>query len=145
MALAQSNGDLDAAANFLRQKGLSQAVKKADRPMAEGIIYAYIHSGAKIGVLIEVNCETDFVSRNSEFQAFVRDVALHIAGSVPPPQYIKKEEAPPEAVVKEACLLEMPFIKDPSVTIGEMVTEKIAKMGENISIRRFVRYQLGGG
>lgn len=144
MALTQSNGNLDQALALLRQKGLSQAGKKADRATDEGTIYAYIHSGGKIGVLIEVNCETDFVSRNDEFQTFVREIALHIAGSVPPPQYVRKDEAPPDLVPKDTCLMEMPFIKNPSVTIGDMVTEKIAKMGENITIRRFTRYQLGG-
>jgi elongation factor Ts len=143
IALKQANGQLEPAMDILRQKGLSQASKKADRATGEGLIYAYIHSGGKIGVLLEVNCETDFVARNEEFQSFVRDLGLHIAGSIPPPQYVRKEDAPPEQVDSAVFLMEMPFIKDPSITIREMVTQKIAKIGENIVIRRFTRYQLG--
>jgi len=131
------------ALDFLRQKGLSHAGKKADRVTSEGAICSYIHSGGKVGVLIEINCETDFVARNDEFQAFAKEIALHIAGSVPPPKYLRKEDAPPDAVPHEVCLMEMPFIKDTSVTIGDIVTQKIAKMGENIIIRRFIRYKLG--
>ncbi len=142
-ALKQSNGQLDGAMEILRQKGLSQANKKADRVTSEGLIYSYIHSGGKIGVLLEVNCETDFVARNEEFQSFVRDLSLHIVGSVPAPQYVRKEDAPSEQLDDAVFLMEMPFIKDPSITIREMVTQKIAKIGENIVIRRFTRYQLG--
>jgi len=138
----QSNGHIEQAIGLLRQKGLAQAGKKADRVTEQGAICSYIHSGGRVGVLIEINCETDFVARNEEFQTFAREIALHIAGSVPSPQYVRKEDAPTD-VANEICLMEMPFIKDPSVTIGDMVTQKIAKMGENIVIRRFTRYQLG--
>ncbi len=142
-ALKQSSGDLDKALDFLRQKGLSQAEKKAGRATQEGLIGSYIHASGKIGVLIEVNCETDFVARNPEFQSLVKDLALHLAGSVPPPQYVHAEEAPPQADLKSACLMEMPFIKDSSMTIKELVAQKVAKIGENIQVRRFTRYQLG--
>ncbi len=142
-ALKQSAGNFDQAIDFLRQKGLSQASKKADRATREGVVCSYIHPGGKIGVLMEVLCETDFVARNPEFQAFAKDLALHVAGSVPPPQYVRKEQAPPDAVLKETCLMEMPFIKDSSITIQELVAQKIAKIGENIQINRFIRYQLG--
>jgi elongation factor Ts len=145
VALQNANGDLEQAIDFLRQKGSAQAGKKADRETREGIIYSYIHSGGKIGVLMEVNCETDFVARNPEFQGFVRDIALHIAGSVPPPRCVRKEELPSDAPADEVCLLAMPFIRDPSVTIADLVTQAIAKIGENIKIRRFTRYQLGEG
>ena len=174
-ALAQTQGDLEKALDLLRQKGLSKAAQKAERDTPEGLITAYIHPGGKIGVLVEVNCETDFVARNSEFQEFVKDLALQIAGSHPPPQYLQREEIPtavlekgkeifyaqarelgkPEKVMdqivqgklekfyEEVCLLEQPFIKDPNLRIRDLLTQKIAKMGENIRIRRFTRYRLG--
>ncbi|MBI3802552.1 MAG: translation elongation factor Ts [Nitrospirae bacterium] len=174
-ALAQSQGDLSKAIDYLRQKGLATAAKKAGRETREGIIGSYIHFGGKIGVMVEVNCETDFVARNPEFQELVRDVAMQIAGATPPPQYIRREDVPaevsekertlymtqaretkkPEAVIskiaegklekffEEVCLLEQPFIKDPQVKIKDLVAQKISKVGENISIRRFTRYQLG--
>lgn len=176
-ALAQSQGDLSKAIDYLRQKGLATAAKKAGRETREGIIGSYIHFGGKIGVLVEVNCETDFVARNPEFQELVRDVAMQIAGSTPPPQYIRREEVPaeviekerniyiaqaretkkPEAVIskiaegklekffEEICLLEQPFIKDPQTRIKDLLAQKIAKVGENMAIRRFTRYQLGEG
>ncbi len=142
-ALTKSDGDLDKALEFLRQKGLLQADKKADRATKEGLVSAYIHPNGKVGVLIEVNCETDFVARNPEFQALIKDLAMHIAGSSPAPQYIRQEDVPSENTEKEVALLEMPFIKDPSVKIKELIAEKIAKIGENIQLRRFTRYQLG--
>jgi elongation factor Ts len=142
-ALTKADGNIEKAIDFLREKGLSQADKKAERVTKEGLISAYIHSNGKIGVLIEVNCETDFVARNPEFQNLIKDLALHIAGISPAPQYIRQEDIPADSTEKEVALLEMPFIKDPSVKIKELIAEKIAKMGENIQLRRFVRYQLG--
>ncbi|MCI0527679.1 MAG: translation elongation factor Ts [Nitrospira sp.] len=174
-ALAQTQGDLEKAIDFLRQKGLSKAAKKADRVTPEGLISAYIHSGGKIGVLVEVNCETDFVARNPEFQELVKDLALQIAGAHPPPQFIQREDIPPAVLEKEmgifyaqakglgkpdkvvdqivqgklekffeeVCLLEQPFIKDPGIKVRDLLTQKIAKIGENIRIRRFTRYRLG--
>ncbi len=173
-ALADSGGDLEKAIDLLRQKGLSAAAKKASREAKEGLISSYIHGGGKIGVLVEVNCETDFVARNSEFQELVKDIAMQIAASNP--SYVRredvaadvldrersiykiqaKESGKPEHVLDkivegkvekfylETCLLEQSFIKDPSVTINDMVQQKIAKIGENIIVKRFTRYQLGG-
>jgi elongation factor Ts len=172
-ALQDTNNDIEKAIDLLRQKGLAAAQKKAGRETKEGLVSAYIHSGNKIGVLLEVNCETDFVARNEEFQAFVKDIALQIAASHP--LYIKREDIPsdliereknvylgqvqesgkPEAAwekiihgklekfYQEQCLLEQAYIKDPSVTIQDLISQKIAKLGENISISRFTRYQLG--
>jgi elongation factor Ts len=172
-ALQDTNNDIEKAIDLLRQKGLAAAQKKAGRETKEGLVSAYIHSGNKIGVLLEVNCETDFVARNEEFQAFVKDIALQIAASHP--LFIKREDIPsdlierekkvylgqvqesgkPEAAwekiihgklekfFQEQCLLEQAYIKDPSVTIQDLISQKIAKLGENISISRFTRYQLG--
>lgn len=174
-ALAQSQGDLSKAIDFLRQKGLATATKKAGRETREGVIGSYIHFGGKIGVLVEVNCETDFVARNPEFQELVKDVAMQVAGSTPAPRYIRPEDVPaeviekekaiyiaqaretkkPEAVIEkiaqgkvdkflqEVCLLEQPFIKDSQVKIKDLIAQKISKIGENIQVRRFTRYQLG--
>ncbi|HZR45876.1 MAG TPA: translation elongation factor Ts [Candidatus Manganitrophaceae bacterium] len=174
-ALAQSQGDLAKAIDFLRQKGLATAAKKAGREAREGVIGSYIHFGGKIGVLVEVNCETDFVARNPEFQELVKDVAMQVAGSTPAPRYIRPEDVPadviekeraifiaqaretkkPEAVIEkiaqgkvekflqEVCLMEQPFIKDPQVKIKDLIAQKISKIGENIQVRRFTRYQLG--
>ena len=174
-ALAQAQGNLEKAVAFLRQKGLSKAAKKADRVTPEGLISAYIHPGGKIGVLVEVNCETDFVARNPEFRELVKDMALQIAGAHPPPQFIQREDIPPAVLEKEkeifyaqakglgkpdkvvdqiaqgklekfyeeVCLLEEPFIKDPEVKVRDLLTQKIAKIGENIRISRFIRYRLG--
>ncbi|SHH73634.1 translation elongation factor Ts (EF-Ts) [Caloranaerobacter azorensis DSM 13643] len=173
-ALVEANGDLEKAVEILRKKGLSKAAKKAGRIAAEGIVDSYIHGG-RIGVLVEVNSETDFVAKNEEFKQFVRDIAMQIAAQSPryvsredvPAEVIEKEkeilrqqalnEGKPEHIVekmvegrlekfyKEVCLLEQPFIKDPDVTIKDILTEKIAKIGENIKIRRFVRYEVGEG
>jgi elongation factor Ts len=172
-ALIEAGNDVEKAIEHLRQKGLAAAQKKAGRETNEGLISAYIHPGNRIGVLIEVNCETDFVARNEEFQAFVKDLALQIAASSP--RYIKREDIPAEVIEKEktiyraqckemgkpeaawekivqgkvdkfyeeSCLLEQAFIKDPTVTIKDLLSQKIAKIGENISLRRFTRYQLG--
>ena len=174
-ALARHGGDLEKAAEWLRGKGAAVAAKKADRTASEGLIGSYVHAGGKIGVMVEVNCETDFVARNPEFQAFVKDLAMHIAGSAPPPRYVGREAIPADLIAKareqytaeatqsgkpekvvaqivdgrvekfcaEIALLEQPFIKDPSLTVGALLTEKIAKIGERLVVRRFVRYHLG--
>lgn len=174
-ALAEANGDMERAVEILREKGLSQAAKKSSRVAAEGVVDSYIHMGGKIGVLVEVNCETDFVARTDEFRSFVHDVAMQIAAANP--QYLSREEVPqdviekereilkaqalnegkPEKVVekiidgriekfyKDNCLLEQAFIRDPDVTITDLLKEKIAKTGENITIRRFARFEMGEG
>ena len=172
-ALVESGNDIEKAIEHLRQKGLAAAQKKAGRETNEGTVAAYIHPGSRIGVLVEVNCETDFVARNEQFQAFVKDIALQIAASSPsfitrediPAQLLEKEKSiylaqakemgrPESAWAKivqgkleqfcqESCLLEQTFIKDPTVTIKDYAAQAIAKLGENITIRRFTRYQLG--
>lgn len=174
-ALEETNGDIEKAIELLREKGLSAAAKKSDRIAAEGIVDSYIHLGGRIGVLVEVNCETDFVGKNKDFKSFVRDIAMHIAAANP--LYISKEEVPekviekeksilkaqalnegkPENIVEkmvegrikkyyqEICLLEQPFIKDPDKTVEDIVKEQISRIGENIRIRRFVRYEMGEG
>ncbi len=170
-ALAEANGDLEAAETILRKKGIAKAEKKADRQAKEGIIASYIHLGGRVGVLIEVNCETDFVAKNENFQAFVKDVTLHIAAANP--KYVTREEVPADLIAKEKeiaaeqvkgkpanivdkivegklekiygdfCLMEQAYIKDDSKTITDLVKGKIAELGENIVIRRFVRYAVG--
>jgi elongation factor Ts len=174
-ALAEVNGDIDKAIDFLREKGLAAAAKKSGRITAEGLVSSYIHGEGRIGVLVEVNCETDFVAKTDEFKELVKDIAMQVAAAKP--EYVAREEVPvaavehekevlkaqalnegkPEHIVekmiqgridkyfKEICLLEQPFIKDPDKTVQQLVTEKIAKIGENISIRRFVRFELGEG
>ena len=174
-ALSATDGDLEKAIDFLREKGLAAAAKKAGRVAAEGLVEAYIHGGGRIGVLVEVNCETDFVAKTDAFKELVKDIAMHIAATNP--SYLKREEVPtaeleheqavlaeqarnegkPEKIIekmvagriekyyKEVCLMEQPFVKDPDKTISDLITELIAKIGENISIRRFTRYQLGEG
>lgn len=170
-ALVEANGNVEEAITILRKKGAASAAKKADRTAREGVIESYIHLGGKVGVLIEVNCETDFVARNEEFRAFVRDLCLHIAAANPTcvtreevPEALLAQEReiaasqaagkPPMAVQKivegkiekyysQVVLLDQPFVKVPEKTIREILTEQIAKTGENIQIRRFVRYQLG--
>ena len=174
-ALTETNGDLDKATEWLREKGIAKAAKKADRIAAEGLVYSYIHMGGKIGVLVEVNCETDFVSRSENFVTLCKDIALHIAAAKP--LYINREEVPadvlnhekeilraqalnegkPEAIVdkmidgrvkkfyEEVCLLDQLFVKDPSKTINDIVNEAILTIGEKISIRRFTRYEMGEG
>ncbi len=173
-ALTETDGNMDKAVEILREKGLAAVAKKAGRVAAEGLIESYIHGG-RIGVLVEVNSETDFVAKNQEFKDFVKDVALQIAASNP--QYVRREdvdaavienekdilrkqalnEGKPEKIVdkmvegridkyyKEICLLEQPFVKNPDVTVGELLTEKISKIGENLNIRRFTRYEVGEG
>jgi len=170
-ALGESGGDVDKAIEILRKQGVALASKKVGRSAKEGRIDSYIHLGGKIGVLVEVNCESDFVARNDDFKAFVKDVAMQIAASSP--LYIKKEDVPESATKKEtdiikaqlagkpaqaaekivegklakfyedACLLEQPFIKDPSMKVKDILTSMVAKIGENIIIRRFVRFQTG--
>jgi len=172
-ALAESGNNIDKAIDYLRQKGLAAAQKKAGRETNQGLIHAYIHAGGKIGVLVEVNCETDFVARNEEFKTFVNDLALQVAASNP--SHVKREDLPSDVIAKEraiyeaqakemgkppaawpkivegklekyyqeSCLLEQAFIKDPSITIKDLLAQKIAKIGENMNVRRFVRYQLG--
>ena len=174
-ALSATDGDLEKAIDFLREKVLAAAAKKAGRVAAEGLVEAYIHGGGRIGVLVEVNCETDFVAKTDAFKELVKDIAMHIAATNP--SYLKREEVPtaeleheqavlaeqarnegkPEKIIekmvagriekyyKEVCLMEQPFVKDPDKTISDLITESIAKIGENISIRRFTRYQLGEG
>jgi elongation factor Ts len=170
-ALTESNGNTEEAITILRKKGAASAAKKADRATKEGLIESYIHVGGKVGVLLEVNCETDFVGRNEEFKAFCKDVCLQIAAANP--SYVSREEVPEADLAKEreiaaaqvlgkppaavqkivdgklekfystVCLLDQPFVKLPEKTVKEMLTEKITKIGENIQIRRFTRYQLG--
>lgn len=170
-ALAECNGNEEEAIVILKKKGIASAAKKAGRSAQEGAIASYIHNGGKLGVLVEINCETDFVARNEEFQQMVSDVCMHIAAANP--IYLKREDVPQEAIDKETeiakaqcvgkpeaaiakivegklnkwfgeiCLLEQPFVKDSSMTVQGLITSKIAKMGENIVIKRFVRFQLG--
>ncbi len=170
-ALVDANGNVEEASTILRKQGEASAAKKADRDAKDGLIESYIHLGGKVGVLIEVNCETDFVARNDDFKAFVKDICLHIAAAAPtavtreemPADLVEKEREiasaqaagkPPMAVQKivegkldkffaQSVLLDQPFVKNPDITIRELVTNTIQKTGENIQIRRFTRYQLG--
>ena len=174
-ALGETNGDMEKAVDFLREKGLAAAAKKSGRIATEGLVESYIHAGGRIGVLVEVNCETDFVAKNADFQALVKDIAMQIAAANP--LYIRREEVPAEIVehereilraqainegkpaniaekmvegrvekyYKEVCLLDQIYIKDGDLTISDIIKANIAKIGENISVRRFVRYQLGEG
>lgn len=174
-ALQATDGDLDKAVDELRTKGLAKAAKKAGRVASEGTVISYIHGGGRIGVLVEVNCETDFVAKTNEFKSLAYDIAMQIAASNP--EYISREQVPvqiiehekevlkaqaleegkPEKVIekmvegrmekyfKDNCLLEQPFIKDPDKTVMVVIQEQIARIGENINVRRFARYQLGEG
>ena len=174
-ALAETKGDLEAAIDTLRKKGLSAAAKKAGRVAAEGAVGSYIHGGGKIGVLVEVNSETDFVARTEPFQELLRDIAMHIAAAEP--RFVSRDEVSSEVLAREreiyrdqviasgkpenlvdkivdgkmekfyseAVLLEQAFVKNPDQTVGQLVTEKIAQIGENIQVRRFVRFRLGEG
>jgi elongation factor Ts len=174
-ALGEAGGDMEKAVDWLRQKGIAAAAKKSSRAATEGTVGSYIHAGGKIGVLVEVNCETDFAARNELFQQVVKDVAMHIAAAQPvavrreeiPGDLIEREKAvykaqalesgKPENIVdkivqgrvdkyyKEVCLLEQPFVKDPDKTVEQYLTDAVAKIGENISVRRFARYVLGEG
>jgi elongation factor Ts len=170
-ALVEANGNVEEAITILRKKGAASAAKKADRTTKEGLIESYIHVGGKVGVMIEVNCETDFVARNEGFKTFVRDLCLQIAATSP--VYVSREQVPESEIAKERdiaaaqvvgkppaaaqkivdgklekyfstiCLVDQSFVKVPEKTVREMLTETIAKIGENIQIRRFVRFQLG--
>ncbi|HEX2640924.1 MAG TPA: translation elongation factor Ts [Pyrinomonadaceae bacterium] len=178
-ALVEANGDENAAIEVLRKKGMATAGKKAGRVTAEGVVGSYIHMGGKVGVLVEINCESDFVARGDEFQQLVKDVAMHIAAA--DPRYTRREDVPADVLDKEReitreqlkndpknankpedvlnkiidgrlnkfyeenVLVDQPFVKDPSKTVGELVTEKVASIKENITIRRFTRYKMGEG
>ncbi len=142
-ALLQTRGDMDKALRILKEEGLLKAKKKAGRATTQGLIEAYVHTGGRIGAMVEVNCETDFVARTDEFKKLAHHLAMQVAAM--PPQFVSKEEAPegvdiePEA----ACLLLQPYIKDPNKTIQDIITETIAKVGENIKVKRFARFELG--
>jgi elongation factor Ts len=172
-ALTESGGDVEKAIVFLREKGLAAAAKKAGRAAAQGVVGAYIHGGGKIGVLVEVNCETDFVARTEEFQRLVKDLAMQVAAANP--RYVRRDEVPdaerereraiyrsqtvqsgkPAAVIErivegklekfysETCLLEQPFIRDPGKTVTQLVKDMVARTGENIVVHRFARFQIG--
>ncbi|HYK19133.1 MAG TPA: translation elongation factor Ts [Pyrinomonadaceae bacterium] len=178
-ALVEADGNEEKAIEILRKRGMASAQKRAGRVAAEGIVGSYIHMGGKVGVLVELNCETDFVARGEEFQQLVKDIAMHIAAAEP--RYVSRDEIPasvldkereiaraqaknepknaskPEQVIdkivegrlnkfyEETVLLDQPFVKDPAKTVGELVTEKVAKTGERIAVRRFTRYKMGEG
>jgi elongation factor Ts len=172
-ALTEANGNVEEAMTILRKRGLAQATKKAGRSTNEGLIGSYIHMGGKIGVLVEINCESDFVARTDDFQSLAREIAMHIAAATP--QYVRREDVPADVLEREreiyraqmkdqnkppqvvdkivegklnsfyeqVCLMDQPSIRDPKVTIGQMVQQMIARLGENIAIPRFVRFKLG--
>ncbi len=172
-ALTESGGDRDAALELLRKKGIAKLAKKADRVAKEGLVESYIHAGGRIGALVELNCETDFVGRTDDFKALAKELALHIAASNP--LYVSREDVPAEVIEKEreiykeqaagsgkpddvvekmiegklekyfeeSCLLEQPFVKDASKKISDLISESTAKMGENVQVRRFARFMLG--
>lgn len=149
-ALEETGGVFQKAKELLKKKGLEIAAKKSSRATLEGRVISYIHHNHKIGSLVEINCETDFVAKNEDFAKLCRDVAMHIVGAHP--LYLKKEDVPkndipekekPEVFFKRACLLEQPFIRDENITIGEYIASIIAKTGENITIKRFIRFALG--
>ena len=172
-ALTESKGDIEAAIVYLRKKGIATAAKKASRVTSEGSVASYIHAGGKIGVLLEVNCESDFVARTEDFQSLVHDIAMHIAAS--DPKFIRKEDVTPEAYEREkeiyraqatasgkpanvvekivegkmskfyeeVCLLDQPFIKEQTISVGQLIASRIGKLGENISVRRFARFKVG--
>ena len=174
-ALAEAEGNFEKAVDYLRQKGLATAAKRAGRVASEGQIGSYVHAGGKIGVMVEVNCETDFVAKTDDFQVFAKDIAMHIAASSP--LYIQRENVPPEVLERErgiyrvqaretgkpekiiekivdgklekyfgeVCLLEQPFIKDPDMTVQDLLNGLIGKLGEKIEVRRFSRFQVGEG
>ncbi|MDD2211447.1 MAG: translation elongation factor Ts [Clostridia bacterium] len=174
-ALTEKEGDLEKAIAYLREKGLAAAAKKAGRISAEGIVEAYIHGGGRIGVLLELNCETDFVAKTPAFKELAKNIAMQITASRP--EYVQREDVPedvlekekqilrsqalnegkPEKIIekmiegriskfyKEVCLLEQPYIRDPEITVNDLIVEKIAKIGENIKVRRFIRYEVGEG
>lgn len=143
-ALDEAGGDVEKAAAILKERGIARAEKKAGRETGQGLIEAYIHAGGRIGVLVEVNCETDFVARTDTFKNLAHDIALQIAG-IPTTLAVTEDELPPDAEgpVEETVLMKQAFIKNPSQTIEQLVKEAIAQTGENIRIRRFTRYELG--
>lgn len=142
-ALEETNGDVEKAQHLLKQRGLASAARVSDRATSEGIIAAYIHSGQRLGAIVEVNCETDFVARTPEVRELSHNLAMQVAAMAP--LYVSREEMPKDEgrPPQEVCLLEQPYIKDPTKTVGELVRETIAKVGENIRIRRFSRFALG--
>jgi elongation factor Ts len=172
-ALTEANGNIDEATTILRKRGLAQATKKAGRSTNEGLVSSYIHMGGKLGVLVEINCESDFVARTDDFQNLTREIAMHIAAASP--QYVRREDVPADVIDREksiyraqmegqnkpapviekivegklasfyeqVCLVDQPSIRDPKLTIGQAVQAAIAKLGENISIARFARFKLG--
>ncbi|MGQ0734575.1 MAG: translation elongation factor Ts [Acidobacteriota bacterium] len=172
-ALSEAGGDAEKAVEILRKKGLASAAKRAGRATKDGIVGHYIHMGGKVGVLVEVNCETDFVARTTDFQSLAKELAMHIAAAAP--QYVKRDDIPSDVLDKEreiyraqfadtgkpahvidkiaegklesyfaqVCLLDQPSVRDPNVTIGQMVTSAAAKTGENVTVSRFVRFKLG--
>lgn len=142
-ALEEAGGDIERAQDILRQKGIASAAKKSDRETEQGVIESYIHSGGRIGAMVEANCETDFVARTEDFKALAHDIAMQIAAMNP--KFIDESEIPDGEDVdpQESCLLQQPFIKDPGMTIEELIKELIGKLGENIRIRRFARFSLG--
>lgn len=140
-ALEEAGGDITTAVESLRQRGLALAAKKAHREARQGLVQAYIHAGGCIGALVELNCETDFVAHTDEFKELAHDLAMQVAAT--DPSFIGSDEAPEEVDPSQACLLSQPFIKEPQKTIQERIAETIAKVGENIRIRRFARFELG--
>ena len=142
-ALVSTNGDVEKALAILKEKGLIKAQSKSERTTTQGLVEAYIHTAGRIGALVEVNCETDFVARTEDFKCLAHDIAMQVAALAP--IYISEEEIPNDAEVDpvESCLLSQPFIKDPAKTIKDIIVETIAKTGENINICRFIRYELG--
>lgn len=174
-ALAETGDNLEKAVDFLREKGLAAAAKKSGRVTAEGVVASYIHGNGKIGVLVEINCETDFVAKTADFQALAHDICLHVAAANP--KYVGKEDVEPQVIEKEKqilinqavnegkkpeiaekmvsgrlekfisdiCLLEQPFVKDPNITVGKLLQQKISQFGENITLRRFIRFERGEG
>ncbi len=174
-ALTEAGADLEKAVDVLRKRGLAAAAKRSSRVAADGAVSAYIHAGGKLGVLVEVNCETDFVARTAEFQELVKDIAMHVAAAEP--RFVRREEVDAEVAERERaiyrdqaaasgkpgnvvekivagkldkfysdiCLLEQPFVKNPDLTVGQLVQERVAQFGENIQVRRFSRFKLGEG
>jgi elongation factor Ts len=142
-ALLEAEGNIDGALEILRQRGLAKAEKKAEREVREGLIEAYIHTGGRIGAMVEVNCESDFVAHTDELKELAHDLAMQVAAIEP--SFIGSEGVPKEMDPSEACLLHQPFIKDPQKTVQDIITETIAKVGEHIKVRRFARFELGKG
>ena len=142
-ALEEADGDLDKAKQILRRRGIAVAEKRAGRETAQGLVQAYIHPDGRLGALVELNCETDFVARTDEFKALAHDLAMQVAATEP--RYVSPEELPPDSDgdPRDVCLMAQPFIKDPNRSVQDMISDSIAKTGENIRVRRFQRFQLG--